>query len=149
MMEKVPPFCMDYLERIRRVGSKANPFFCLMGIAVESAENGTAVLRMPVRPDMLNGEGWLQGGMYTALTDEAMVLAMYTMISPEERIATITETTTFLAGSREGTLYAAGRVVKKGRRVIFAEGEIRNGEPGGTLLSRSSAAFAVLRDPLS
>lgn len=145
-MEKVPHFCMEYLERIRRIGSKANPFFCLMEIAVESAESGTAILRMPVRPDMLNGEGWLQGGMYTALADEAMVLAIYTLLSPSERIATITETTAFLAGTREGTLYAVGRVVKKGRRVVFAEGEIRNGEPGGTLLSRSSAAFAVMRD---
>lgn len=148
-MEKDPPFSMEYLERIRQVGSKANPFFCLMGIAVESAESGTAVLRMPVRPDMLNGEGWLQGGMYTALTDEAMVLAIYTMLLPNERIATITETTTFLAGSREGMLYATGRVVKKGKRVVFAEGEIRNGEAGGTLLSRTSAACAVMRDSQS
>lgn len=146
MMEKTQTLNMDYLERIRHFGSNANPFFCLMGIEVDSADNGEAALRMPVRPDMLNGEGWLQGGIYTALSDEAMVLAIYTMLSPEERIATITETTTFLAGSRDGMLFASGKVVKKGRRVVFAEGEIREGEAGGTLLSRSTAAFAVVRD---
>jgi len=137
---------MHYLERLQRMGRDANPFFCLMGIEVESVGKGEAVLRMTVRPDMMNGEGWLQGGIFTALADEAMVLAIYTLIAPGEGIATITETTTFIVGSREATLYAAGKVVKKGRRVVFAEGEVRSGEPGGPLLSRSTAAFAVRRD---
>jgi len=92
---------------------------------------------------MLNGEGWLQGGIFTALADEAMVLGIYSLTGPAEQIATITETTTFLGGAREGTLYATGRVVRKGKRVVFAEGEVRDGAPGGRLLSRSSAAFAL------
>ncbi|MCU0632603.1 MAG: PaaI family thioesterase [Methanolinea sp.] len=137
---------MNYLERIQQMGRDANPFFCLMGIEVESVGKGEAVLRMTVRHDMMNGEGWLQGGIFTALADEAMVLAIYTLIAPGEGIATITETTAFIGGSREATLYAAGKVVKKGRRVVFAEGDVRSGEPGGPLLSRSTAAFAVRRD---
>jgi len=92
---------------------------------------------------MLNGEGWLQGGVFTALADEAMVLAIYSLIGPDDRIATITESTTFIGGSREGCLYALGKVVKKGRRVVFAEGEVRDGATAGPLLSRSTAAFAV------
>lgn len=145
-MINAPHHPMDYLERIRRLGREANPFFCLMGIEVESEEKGMAALRMPVRPDMMNGEGWLQGGIYTALADEAMVLAIYTLLSPDESIATITETTTFLAGVRDGTIFATGRIVKKGRRVVFAEGEVRAGIPGGSLLSRSTAAFAVRKE---
>lgn len=137
---------MDYLERIRSTGSEANPFFGLMGIEVESLGEGVAVLRMEARGDMMNGEGWLQGGVFTALADEAMVLAIYSLLEPGERIATITETTSFLAGSQEATLYAAGRVIKRGRRVVFAEAEVRTGEPERHLLSRSSAAFAVRKD---
>ena len=137
---------MDYLERIRRMGREANPFFCLMGIEVESLGKGEAALRMTARQDMMNGEGWLQGGIFTALADEAMVLAIYTLLSSGESIATITESTTFIAGSREATLFAVGKVIKKGRRVAFAEGEVRTGEPGGDLLSRSTAAFVVRRD---
>ncbi|MDD1715415.1 MAG: PaaI family thioesterase [Methanolinea sp.] len=138
---------MNYIERIRTMGSEANPFFLLMGIEVETIGEGDASIRMPVRADMMNGEEWLQGGIFTALADEAMVLAIYTLLDPDETIATITETTTFMSGARTGaTLHAIGRVVKKGKRVAFAEGEVYLGSPGSsTLLSRTSAAFAVGR----
>ena len=142
-MVQGPPPGMNYLARIREMGSKANPFFGLMGIEVEHAGEGEAIISMTVRPDMLNGEGWLQGGVFTALAVEAMVLAIYSLIGPDDRIATITESTTFIGGSREGCLYALGKVVKKGRRVVFAEGEVRDGARAGPLLSRSTAAFAV------
>lgn len=137
---------MNYVERIRNKGSEANPFFCLMGIEVETIGKGDAGIRMPVRADMMNGEGWLQGGIFTALADEAMVLAIYTLLDPDEAIATITETTTFMSGAQKGaTLHAIGRVVKKGKRVVFAEGEVYLDSPSGTLLSRTSAVFAVGR----
>ena len=48
---------MSYLENIKKDGKNANPFFCLMGIDVVSAEPGKAVLKMQVRPDMHNGVG--------------------------------------------------------------------------------------------
>lgn len=136
---------MRYLERVIREGRDANPFFVLMGIDVEEVDSGRAVLRMQVRPDMMNGEGWLQGGIYCALADEAMVLAIYPLLSPAETIATITETTTFHGGTREGVLLAVGQVVRKGSRIIFAEGEIRSGSLEGPVLSRSIATFIVNR----
>jgi uncharacterized protein (TIGR00369 family) len=136
---------MSYIQRIRDQGRDANPFFSLMDIEVEAIGTGAGSLRMPVRPDMMNGEDWMQGGIFTALADEAMVLAVYSLLDPDDRIATITETTTFIAGTRGGTLYARGSVIKQGRRVAFAEGEVRQDEPAGRLLSRSTAAFAVLK----
>jgi uncharacterized protein (TIGR00369 family) len=94
---------------------------------------------------MMNGEGWLQGGIFCALADEAMVLAIYPMLSPGDTIATITETTTFLGGTREGVLFGLGRVVRKGSRVIFTEGEVRSGGSEGQVLSRTIATFIVNR----
>ncbi len=138
---------MNYRERIERDGRAANPFFCLMGIDVVSAEGGKAVLSMPVRADMYNGVGWLQGGMLVALADEAMALAVYSQLSEGEGIATISESTSFIRGVREGTISAEGRVIRKGRRVAFCEAEVYaedNGEKA--LLSRTSAAFAVTKE---
>ena len=134
---------MSYLEQIKTDGRSANPFFCLMGIDIVSVESGRAVLRMEVRPDMLNGAGWLQGGMLAAIADEAMALALYTKLDGTEGIATISESTSFVKGIREGVILAEGRVVKKGRRVAFMEGEVRADTPEKTMLSRTSAAFAV------
>lgn len=138
---------MNYRERIEKDGSAANPFFCQMGIVVASAGEGKAVLEMPVRPDMYNGVGWLQGGLLVALADEAMALAVYTQLGEGEGIATISESTSFIRGIREGTVVAEGRVIRKGRRVAFCESEVRTGM--GTekmLLSRTTAAFAVTQE---
>ncbi|MGA2122037.1 MAG: PaaI family thioesterase [Methanoregula sp.] len=134
---------MNYLDKIKKDGKLANPFFCLMGIEVMIDEAGRAVLKMQVRPDMHNGVGWLQGGMLVALADEAMALAVYSQLSDSEGIATIAESTSFIKGVRDGVVYAEGRVIRKGRRVAFCEGEVwtQNGEKA--LLSRTSAAFAV------
>jgi acyl-CoA thioesterase len=134
---------MSYLENIKKDGSRVNPFFCLMGIDIVKSESGTAMLSMTVRPDMYNGVGWLQGGMLVAIADEAMALALYPLLEMNEGIATIAESTSFIKGVQIGTILAEARVIKKGRRVAFMEAEVwaDNGEK--TLLSRTSASFAI------
>ena len=135
---------MSYFEEIQKRGRDVNPFFVMMGIDVVSIGEGTAQLSMKVRPEMHNGVGWMQGGIFTAMADEAMALALYTVISPGERIATISETTSFLKGTRDDILIATGRVVRKGRRVAFAESEVRKETSDGEILARCAAAFAIL-----
>ena len=134
---------MSYLEKIKKDGKYANPFFCLMGIDVVSVEPGKALLNMQVRPDMQNGAGWLQGGLLAAIADEAMALALYPLLSKTEGIATISESTSFIRGIQEGVIIAEGRVIRKGRRVAFTEGEVYTGNDERIMLSRTSAAFAV------
>jgi len=134
---------MSYLTELKKRGRDANPFFHLMGIEVVHVEPGKAILKMDVRPDMHNGVGWLQGGMLAALADEAMALALYPLLSDEEGIATISESTSFIKGVQTGMICAEGRVVRKGRRVAFMESDVRMDDKKQTLLSRTSAAFAV------
>jgi acyl-CoA thioesterase len=136
---------MTYLDEISLQGRDANPFFRMMGIGIVSYGRGEAVLEMEVTPDMMNGDGWLQGGIYTALADEAMALALVTVMEENESIATVSETTSFYRGVREGRLRAEGRVVRKGRKIAFAEGRLflEGDEPA--ILSKSDASFAVLR----
>ena len=137
---------MSYLDNIRQQGRDANPFFCSMGIDIVSYAPGKAVLAMHVRPDMHNGAGWLQGGLLVALADEAIALALLTQLSEHEGIATISESTSFVKGVRDGVVVAEATVIKKGRRVAFAEAEVFADNGKKTLLSRTSAAFAVTAD---
>ena len=126
---------MTYLDNIKKDGKYANPFFGLTGIDVVSVGDGRAMLKMAVRPDMHNGVGWLQGGLLVALADEAMALALYPMLETTEGIATISESTSLII--------AEGRVIRKGRRVAFCEGEVRIDDSEKTMLSRTTASFAV------
>ena len=134
---------MGYIEELKRVGRDANPFFTLMGIELGEYGDGRASLTMEVRPDMLNGAGWLQGGIYVALADEAIALALCTLLADDEKIATIDEHTSFIKGVNAGTIAATGRVIRKGLRVAFADGEVRDAADGA-LLSRTSTSFAVI-----
>lgn len=140
---------MGYLEEIKLRGRAANPFFLLMDIDVDSFGEGQAELSMHVRPDMLNGVGWLQGGLYTALGDEAMALALYTALEEGERIATISESTSYLEGVKSGRIIAKGRVVKKGRHVAHTEGEVEKANGDKVVLSQTRASFVVIRKPES
>jgi len=134
---------VGYIDELKRIGRDANPFFTLMGIEAEEFGDGCARLSMEVRPDMLNGVGWLQGGIYVALADEAIALALHTLLTDTEEIATIDEHTSFIKGVNAGRIVATGRVIRKGRRVAFADGEVRNAADD-TLLSRTSTSFAVV-----
>jgi acyl-CoA thioesterase len=136
---------MGYLEEIKQRGRAANPFFLLMGIVVDSFGDGQAKLSMRVLPYMLNGVGWLQGGLYTALCDEAMALALYTALENGELIATISESTSYLEGVRNGMITAKGRVVKKGRHVAFTEGCVKKAFGDEAVLTQTRASFTVIR----
>ena len=113
-----------------------------MGIEIGTYGNGEAELFMPVRPDMHNGAGWLQGGLFTALCDEAMALALFTVLEEGAGIATISESTSFLQGVRSGRIRATGKVIKKGRNVAFMEGHVKSED--GTTLSETRASFAIM-----
>jgi uncharacterized protein (TIGR00369 family) len=133
---------MSYLEEIRRRGRDANPFFQLMGIEIGTYGNGEAELFIPVRPNMHNGAGWLQGGLFTAFCDEAMALALFTVLEEGAGIATISESTSFLQGVQSGRIAAPGKVIKKGRRVAFMEGHVKSED--GTILTETRASFAIM-----
>ncbi|OQB19483.1 MAG: Thioesterase superfamily protein [Euryarchaeota archaeon ADurb.Bin190] len=120
----------------------ANPFFRLMGIDIGDYGNGRAELYMTVRPDMHNGVGWLQGGLYTALCDEAMALALFTVLDKEAAIATISQCTSFMQGVRNGRINAAGEVVKRGKSVAFMRGRVSS--EAGESLAECTASFAIL-----
>ena len=133
---------MSYIEEIKRHGRDANPFFSLMGIEIGSYGKGRAELILTVRPDMHNGVGWLQGGLYIALCDEAMALALFTSLEEGTGIATISESTSFLQGVKSGRIKARAKVVKMGRRVAFMVGQVCSEDE--SVLTETHASFAII-----
>ncbi|UUX91642.1 PaaI family thioesterase [Methanoplanus endosymbiosus] len=133
---------MSYIEDIKSKGNAANPYFCLMGIEAGDFGGGRAELSMKVRGDMLNGAGWLQGGVYVSLADEAMALAIFTVLEEGKGIATVSESTDYYKGLKSGILTAKAKIIKKTRKLIFAE-SITCSEDGSTVYSRTSASFLI------
>ena len=132
-----------YAEKIQNIGSKANPTFMTLGITPVSFGNGSAVLKMTVTEKLNNGAGFLQGGFYTVLGDEAIALAIIGELDETSDATTISETTEFLKGVKEGELFAVAKIIRKGRRIVFAEAEVHSGSVDGPLVSKTSATYLI------
>ena len=87
-----------YAENIAKIGAKANPTFMTLGIEPVSWGNESAVLKMNADARIHNGSGFLQGGFYVILADEAIALAILAELTENEGTTTITETTEFIRG---------------------------------------------------
>jgi uncharacterized protein (TIGR00369 family) len=130
-----------YLRRLQAGEEGLNPFLSYFGIALEELQEGYARFRMPVRPEYMQGAGFVQGGVIVAMADEAIAHAIMTVLKPDMGITTIELKSNFLAPVREGDLIAEACVFKKGRTIIIGDCLVKNGENRDVL--RCSATFMV------
>ena len=133
----------EYAERIAAIGAAANPTFMTLGITPVSWGGGEAVLKMNAADRFQNGIGFLQGGFYVILADEAIALAILAELDSDQGTTTISETTEFIRGTKNDEIFAVAKIIRKGRRIIFAEAEVRRGSIDGDLLSKTTASYLI------
>ena len=93
----------------------------LTGLEVLAAAPGTAEVKMPVTPGILNGHGNVHGGALFTLADYAAAVASNMLGTPT--MAT-NGSISFLRAVREGYVVATARTVKAGKRMKFMAVEI-------------------------
>ncbi|HJJ48773.1 MAG TPA: PaaI family thioesterase [Methanocorpusculum sp.] len=133
-----------YIEKIEKSGQKANNTFVTLGITPVSWGGGKAVLKMTVSEKNHNGAGFLQGGFYVVLADEAIALALCTLLEENQGCTTVNENTSFIKGAHDCDIYAVATILRKGRRIAYTEAEVHEGSPDGLLLSKTSATYLIL-----
>jgi uncharacterized protein (TIGR00369 family) len=120
-----------------------SPFSAILGLKVESASPGAAVVRMPFDLRLLNDGGPdvpIHGGAIASLADFAACAAIWTM--PEtQRSATISMTVNYTAPGIQSDLVASARVRSKGRRVASINGEIHNA--AGVLVADALVTYKI------
>ena len=73
----------------------------------------------------LNINGVVHGGVYATILDTSMGGAVVSVLGPSETTATTSLYVEFLRAAREGeTLTARGEVLRRGRHIAFAEGNL-------------------------
>jgi uncharacterized protein (TIGR00369 family) len=133
-----------YLRR-RQSGEKGlNHFLDFFGIIIEELKEGYARFRMPVRPEYMQGAGFMQGGVIVAMADEAIAHAIMTVLKPGTGLTTIELKSNFLAPVRDGELTAEATVFKRGRTLIIGDCLVMNGDDKEVL--RCSATFLAIPD---
>lgn len=116
----------------------------LVGYRIDlSNPEGGAVVRLEVAAKHLNRNGTLQGGIHAMMLDAAAGFAASRHLAGQDPqivpVVTLSLTTHFLAPTNTGEVTATGWVRGGGRKVIYADAEIRSAE--GTLLSQASGIF--------
>jgi acyl-CoA thioesterase len=132
---------MDELkERVRR-----SPFHQWAGLELVDAGNGSAELRMDLRPHHFNPQGIVHGGIITAIADTSIGLALRSMLKAGYTHRTAQLNVHFLAKGEGNLLIGRGRALHLGQRMGYGEAEVEDGT--GQVLARASATFIVLPAP--
>jgi uncharacterized protein (TIGR00369 family) len=105
-------------------------------------EQGTVRVEFEARPEFLNPVGTVQGGILTAMLDDTMGPAAASLLGGDAFAQTLELKTSFIRGARVGPLYGEGRVVHRGREILFLEGSLRDTE--GRLVATATATARVI-----
>jgi acyl-CoA thioesterase len=100
------------------------PFEDLLGMRIDEAAEGRAVLSMPFRAVLGQGAGLMHGGAVVSLADTALAIAIKTLLPEGTQFATIDIALKFHAPVRWGTIQAVASVTEKTHRDIRGEVDI-------------------------
>ncbi|GAB4372279.1 MAG: hypothetical protein Kow00128_20880 [Deltaproteobacteria bacterium] len=115
------------------------PFIKLMGMRLQSAQDGKSVMECRVRPVLRNSFGMLHGGVLGALVDVSIATALRSILPLSRRMTTIEYKVNFLKPVFSGTVTAHGTILRLGSTIASGTSEIRNAE--GEAVAYGSATF--------
>ncbi len=110
-----------------KAGEARDPISSLMNMRLAEFGRGEAVFELPLRPELGNALGVIQGGVATVVADVAMAMAM-TTTQDDEKFPTSAITTVDLFArfirpvmASSGVLRAEAKVIQAGGRLVWAE----------------------------
>jgi acyl-CoA thioesterase len=124
-----------------RVDPGVGPIATLLGIRRASMEKGRSEFELTIRPEHMNPNGVVHGGVVYTLVDFAMGGALTSLLEPGERCATLEVKINYLAPALSGDIRAEACVVSRSRRVAVMEARVY-GE-AQRLLALATGSFYV------
>ena len=123
MMRLVKPLPPDKEAGIRERLAN-NPVVNFLGVQAPELGQGFALFTLNVRPEFLNSQGFLQGGVIAALADEAVAYALFGLVPEGEMISTVEMKINFLAPVQQGAIEARAHITKRGRTISLGDVEV-------------------------
>lgn len=120
------------------------PFARLLGLEVTEWTPSQVTIRMPLRADLEAHDGIFHGGAVGTLIDTAgtgAVIAGHDF-NHGSRIATVSMTVNYVGAAVGENAVAVARVVRRGRRISFAEVDVR-AETTGKLLAHAVLTLSI------
>ncbi len=126
------------------VGSQEllDPFAVLLGLQIEEIQPESCRMRLPFRPEVRTAGEVVHGGAISTLIDSAGVLAAWSNVtSSPTRGATANLTVSFLAAAQSTDLFAAARVIRRGRSIVFVEIDVTT--PAGEAIAKGLLTYKL------
>jgi acyl-CoA thioesterase len=119
-----------------------NPFAQLVGFTLRLGRrgSGTCTAALDVRPELLNPNGVVHGGVLFSIADTVMGAALYTTLAPGENCATIEIKIHFLQPVTKGKIRCRTRLVHRGSRIAVLESHI---SAGRLQVAQALGTFAI------
>lgn len=113
----------DWQERCRAIFSAA-PFISHVGYRLTALAPGSAESELVLRPDHLQHDGVVHAGVQATMADHTAGTAAATLMAAADIVLTVEFKTNLFAPARGEKLVCRGAVLKPGRRIAVAEGEV-------------------------
>jgi uncharacterized protein (TIGR00369 family) len=133
----------DYEAYVRRLEAAAkDTFWGLLGCVLEEINEQRVVVSLQIAKHHLNILGILHGGVHASLLDNTMGIAVMAAC-PHNKIVTTHLALHYVSPQQEGKIvYVTGKVIHQSKRIITAQGEIKDGT--GKLSSFGTGSFQLI-----
>ena len=122
-MPKFEPKDTDFEAKVRESFGKQTAMQSL-GAVIGRVKPGSVEIEMPYRADFTQENGFVHGGIVTAIVDSACGYAALSLSVPETAVLTVEYKVNFLAPAKGDRLLARGDVVRPGSTVTVCKGDV-------------------------
>ena len=119
------------------------PFEEYLGMRIEEAAEGRAVLAMPFKAKLAQGKGLMHGGAVTALADTAVAMAIKSLLPEDTNFVTTELALKFHAPIHGGAVRAVAEVTREDERTLKGIAEVFDGN--GVKAATFTSVFRVKR----
>ena len=112
-----------------------------IGMTAVVGDDGKTRVLMKVTEQLKQFYGNVHGGAIASLLDSAIAVELNQQLEPGESASTVEIKINYLRPISEGNLWGEGKVIQKGRKIVVAQGEIKN--DAGQILAIGTATFMI------
>ncbi len=116
--------------------------FLGMDLIEMDAEKGYVKVSFDPRPELLNFNGFIQGGFLAAMMDDTMGFNVFVHLGMKTGMASIDLHTHFMRPVAMGKIIVESHVTRAGKSVVFMESKLFDQE--GRLAARSTTSARLL-----
>lgn len=113
----------DFADRVRASFARQK-VMSFLGAELAEVAPGWCEIRLPYREELTQQHGYFQAGIIGAIADNAGGYAGYTLMPADASVLTVEYKLNLLAPGDGELLVAQGEVLKPGRNLVIARGEV-------------------------